>query len=127
MIVKISKKTVNYLIFTVGFISLILGIIGLFLPLLPTTPFILLASFSFLKSNKKYHNMIIKHKKFGPIIKKYQEKGAIDKKIKIKAITMIILGIGSSIYFFKMKTIINILLIIIGLSVSLFIVTRPNN
>ncbi|MDO9152291.1 MAG: YbaN family protein [Paludibacter sp.] len=64
-----------------GIISLILGIIGVFVPLLPATPFILLAAWLFARSSDKLYNWLMHHKVFGKIVRDYH----IDKSISLHA------------------------------------------
>jgi len=59
-----------------------LGAIGIVLPLLPTTPFILLAAFCFARSSKRCHGWLVNHKVFGPIITNWTEYGAIGEALK---------------------------------------------
>lgn len=70
---------------TVGLIAVALGAIGLFLPVLPTVPFLLLAAYAFANSSEKLHNWLLSNKTFGPMIRDWQERGAISRKTKIVA------------------------------------------
>lgn len=88
----------KYIYLSVGGISVILGTIGLFLPVLPTVPFLLLALFCFSKSSPKYYNYIINNKYFGKTIKDYYDGKGVSFSTKIKAIIFLSLGIGFSIY-----------------------------
>lgn len=82
-----------------GVIALILGILGIFLPLLPTTPFVLLAALAFSRSSSTFYNLLIKSKIFGPIIVNWQENRTIPRKAKIISIIMMSVSIiGSLIY-----------------------------
>jgi uncharacterized membrane protein YbaN (DUF454 family) len=75
-----------------GFLSLALGIVGIALPVLPTTPFLLLASFCFLKSSKRLHGWIMTNKHFGPRIKRITESGLTrGEKISIYALVFAML------------------------------------
>ena len=67
----------------IGVLSVILGVIGIFLPILPTTPLILLAGYCFLKSSKRLYNKLIKNKYLGIYIKNYYEKKEFPKKQKL--------------------------------------------
>ena len=66
-----------------GLISLGLGILGAFLPLLPTTPFILLSAALFAKSSDRLHHYLLEHKIFGPMIRDYNENKSISLKAKV--------------------------------------------
>ena len=59
---------VRYALLMAGFLSLALGTIGIFLPLLPTTPFVLLAAVCFAKASPRFHNWLLQHRTFGPIV-----------------------------------------------------------
>lgn len=82
----------------IAWISLILGGIGIFLPLLPTTPFILLSAFCFQKSSERFHQWILNSPIFGKYIRDYQEQKGITLKNKIIAITFMALGMSFSAY-----------------------------
>lgn len=72
----------------IGFISLGLGIIGAFLPLLPTTPFILLSAAAFAKSSEKMHNWLYNHRIFGEILRDFHLHKTIPLYAKIISISM---------------------------------------
>jgi len=68
-----------------GGISLVLGVIGIVLPLLPTTPLILLAAFCFSKGSERMHHWLTTHRVFGPMIDDWNRNGAINKRAKYLA------------------------------------------
>lgn len=68
-----------------GFSCLVLGIIGIPLPLLPTTPFLLLAAFCFGRSSKRVHDWLLDHPRLGPPIAAWREHGAISRRAKVLA------------------------------------------
>ncbi|MEM6780816.1 MAG: YbaN family protein [Pseudomonadota bacterium] len=108
-----------------GFLSLGLGIIGVVLPLLPTTPFLLVTAFCFARSSEKFHNWLLSHPYFGKIIKDWRDHGAISKKSKISAMLVIILTILLSVVLRASKPILITQVIVLSMS-TLFILTRPN-
>jgi len=65
-----------------GLLALGLAILGAFLPLLPTTPFLLVAAFGFARSSDTLHRWLLSHKRFGPMIRDWQEHGAISRRTK---------------------------------------------
>ncbi len=68
-----------------GVASVALGVIGIFLPILPTVPFLILAAFCFARSNKLWEARIIDHPVYGPPIRKWREKGAVSRRGKMAA------------------------------------------
>jgi uncharacterized membrane protein YbaN (DUF454 family) len=72
--------------------SLLLGIVGLFLPLLPTTPFVLLAAFCFSRGSERCERWILQHPRFGPMVRDWREQRAVPLRAKQLAIAMMALG-----------------------------------
>lgn len=114
---KIYKK---WLFFICGTVTLILGVIGIFLPILPTTPLILLSAFCYTRSSEKMYNYLIEHKVLGKYISNYINHKSIDKKSKILALIFLWCSLGISIYLID-NLYIKILLGIIGIGVSIHI------
>ncbi len=77
----------KFLLILAGSFSLILGLIGIVVPLLPTTPFLLLSAACFFKSSDKLYKKLISNKYLGSYIKNYREKKGVPRKIKIVAIS----------------------------------------
>lgn len=86
------EKLRKILYVSVGVVSLIVGIIGIFLPLLPTTCFVLLAGYCFSKGSDRLHNWILTHKYFGPPIRDWRRFGVIRVPIKCWASLMIFIS-----------------------------------
>lgn len=83
---------------TVGVVSVVLGVIGIFVPLLPTTPFLLLASACFLRGSERMHHWLLTNRLFGKYIRDYEEKRAVPRKTKIAALSVMWTSLGYSIY-----------------------------
>lgn len=104
-----------------GTLSLVVGVIGIFLPLLPTTPLLLLAAYCYLKSSDKLYNRLINSKRLGPYIKNYIEKKAVKKKVKYSALAFLWTSLIISIILID-NIYIRLLLGLIGIAVSTHIV-----
>ncbi len=79
-----EAKKLAYLI--LGTVSLALGVIGIVLPVLPTTPFILLTAWCYLRGSPRFHKWLIEHPRLGPIVEEYNDERGMRKESKIKAI-----------------------------------------
>ena len=114
-------KIRNTLWIILGIISFCLGIIGVFIPFLPTTPFLLLAAGCFLKGSDRLYQWLINHKVFGKYIRNFREYKAIPKKTKIFAVSTLWATIFASIFFFTESLVIMGLLAGIGAAVTVHI------
>lgn len=82
-----------------GLISLVVGILGVFLPLLPATPFLLFSAWSFAKSSDKLYNWLMNHKVLGTIIRDYRDEKSLTIRIKISAILLLWVSMLYSIFY----------------------------
>lgn len=79
----------HILLIILGSICLALGIIGIFLPLLPTTPFLLLAAALYFRSSPRLYNWLLEHKQLGPYIRNFREHKAIPLRVKIVSVSLV--------------------------------------
>jgi uncharacterized membrane protein YbaN (DUF454 family) len=93
-------KIIRGIWFITGTICLTLGAIGIVLPILPTTPFLLAAAACYYKSSPRMHKWLLNNKWFGEYIKNYKEGKGIPKKTKVTALTVLWVTIGVSTFFF---------------------------
>lgn len=89
---------IRYALLAIGWLSVALGVIGIFLPVLPTTPFLLLAAACFMRSSERFYHWLTSHPKLGPWICDYLDGQGIPLKGKIYAIGLMWLSIGLSCY-----------------------------
>jgi len=107
-----------------GWLSLITGIIGIFLPLLPTTPLVLLAAWCFSKSSERFHAWLLQHKYFGPIVSDWQSDQGIPKKARNRALIFMWAGMTLSM-FIVARFWATIGLCVIGIAVSIHLLRMP--
>jgi len=116
------SKFIKYLYIFLGLLFLVLAVIGIFVPVLPTTPFLLLTAFFFLRSSERLYQWLLSHKVFGPYLHNYIRYRAMTIKAKRAAIATLWLSLAISIYLVN-KTYVDIILIVIGISVSCYILS----
>ena len=92
------KTPRQWLFFVLGWLFLALGVIGMFLPLLPTTPFLLLAAASFTRSSDKFYQWLINHPVMGSYIRNYREHHAITLQAKIISLSALWIVIGTTAF-----------------------------
>jgi len=108
-----------------GTLFVVIGIIGIFLPILPTTPFMLLAAGCYAKSSTRFYNWIMNNKIFGPIIREWREYRAIPRKAKWIAMSLLVLTFGTSIIFFVPIFYVQILLTFMCVGMLIFMWRIP--
>ncbi|MEJ2241885.1 MAG: YbaN family protein [Candidatus Bathyarchaeota archaeon] len=122
---KAHQKIVRVFFFVVGTISLVLGGIGIVLPLLPTTPFLLLSLACYLRSSTRMTHWILNNKYFGKYIRNYKEGKGIPLKTKIFAIIVLWISIVISAIFIINILIVQIILFAIASGVTIHLIRLP--
>jgi len=107
-----------------GLVCVALGAIGVFLPLLPTTIFLIIAAYAFARSSERLHNWLLSNKVFGPLIKDWQDHGRIRRPAKVMALISMTIIIGLSWAFDVPIYVLGIQCLIL-IPVAGFIATRP--
>ena len=123
MPVKIAYKTA---LFVLGWIFVVLGFIGALLPIVPTTPFLLLAAFCFSKSSPKVHSWLTSIPYCGDAIIDWDNNRVIKPRAKAGAVFMIVATFSSTIIFTKIHMALKIMLVAIATWCIWFIVTRKS-
>ncbi|MFO8020277.1 MAG: YbaN family protein [Promethearchaeia archaeon] len=125
---KDLSPLVKKLYLITGFISLILGSIGIIVPILPTTPFLLLSAGCFARSSEKFYKWLINNKVLGAYIRNYREGTGMPLKIKIFTITLLWVTMLLTIFFLIEIQWVKYLLLIIAMAVTIHIaLIRPKN
>jgi len=121
-----KQKLVKVLLLIVGTFSLVLGAIGIFLPILPTTPFLLLSAACYMRSSERMHKWLLGNRWFGEYIRNYQKGRGIPMKTKIVAITLLWGAIFFSAFFVLDEIFIaQVALLLIAFGVSIHLLRLP--
>ncbi|MCH2204976.1 MAG: YbaN family protein [Lentisphaerales bacterium] len=127
MKIKIVKNPIARLFLKfLGFFCIGLGILGIALPVLPTTPFLILAAVCFSYSSEKFFNKIVSHPKFGPSVKNYLDGKGIPRRAKRIAVFVLWLSIGFSTWIVKPMWL-KVFLPALAIYVSWFILREPDS
>ncbi len=116
--------TKRIIFLSLGLLTTLLGFIGIFLPLLPTTPFLLLAAACFMRTSPKFYRWLVGHPRLGKYLVYYLEGKGIPIKAKVYTIILITISISVTSYIVPV-TAVKILLPLVGVLVALYIVRQP--
>jgi uncharacterized membrane protein YbaN (DUF454 family) len=116
-----SEKLKRQLLLAAGTLSLAIGIVGIFVPILPTTPFLLLAAGCYLRSSRRFYNWLMGNRFFGNYIRNYIEGRGIPVKVKLFIIILLWVTIGISIWLVA-KPLVTVILLIVAVGVTLHII-----
>jgi uncharacterized membrane protein YbaN (DUF454 family) len=108
-----------------GWLSVLFAVLGIFLPVLPTVPLLLLALACFARSSEKFYHWLLNHNRLGPIVRPYLENEGLPRGVKFKAISLIWLSIGVSVLFFVPLLWVKVMLLLIALGVTGYILKMP--
>ncbi len=115
----------SWLLIAIGWLSVCLGVLGIFLPLLPTTPFLLLAAACFVRSSPRFYQWLVEHPKLGGYILHYLNGEGLPKRAKIITIMMIGTTMTLSAWLVVPNIWGQITLLLIGVCVSVYIWRLP--
>jgi len=109
-----------------GSVCVVLAFLGLFLPLLPTTPFLLLAALCFSRGSARLHKWLLEHPTMGPIIRDWNERRVIQPRVKRVATLSVIVLVGGPLVFGNFNRILQILSALVGVIVIVMIHRQPS-
>ncbi|MBL7128146.1 MAG: YbaN family protein [Ignavibacteria bacterium] len=115
----------KYLFVTLGSLFLGLGVIGVFVPGLPTTPFLLLSAAFYVRSSRSMYRWLLNHKVFGKIIRDFRESRSISLKNKVISILSMVTMLTLSIFVFVDELYTRIIILIIGIVGFIVILSFP--
>ena len=108
-----------------GFTCLALGAAGTVLPLVPTTPFVLLSAFSFARSSPRFHDWLVNHRVFGPVIRDWNRNRSISRRAKILATVAVAVTLTLSVLY-RVDPLIILVQVLVFIPGMTFIWTRPD-
>lgn len=114
----------RWLLIALGWLAVVLATLGVVLPLLPTTPFLLLAAWCFARSSPRFHHWLLHRSWFGGYIRTWQQHRALPPGVKWKAILVTILTFAVSLWLVKIWWVRNLLLVILTL-LLIFMLRMP--
>ena len=109
-----------------GSACVVLAFLGLFLPLLPTTPFLLLAAFCFSRGSARLHKWLLEQRTMGPIIRDWNERRVIQPRVKWVATLSVVLLVGGPLAFGNFHPVLQTLSVLIGVIVIVMIQRQPS-
>ena len=115
------SKTKKIVMISLGVFFVVLGVVGIFIPVLPTTPFLIVAAALFANSSRKFYDWLLSNRLFGKILSDYRKGKGIPIKIKIYLITLLWMTLGVSADFSWDIIYIPIILLLVGIGVSVHI------
>jgi hypothetical protein len=121
---KLNNRIARAFLLSFGCLSLVLGVLGIFLPLLPTAPFLLLSAACFLRSSERFYRWLIEHPKLSQYVVGYLDGSGIPRKAKIYTLMLLWLSMGISIAWVPLFWV-QVALPVIGVLVSVYIWRQP--
>lgn len=121
-----ASPFVRAALIAVGTVFLVLGIVGIFLPLLPTTPFVLLAAACYARGSRRFYDWLLANRTFGPMILEWRQHGSIPYRTKITAIVLMSVTLAVSIVFFVESTVLQLALATMGVALAIWMYRIPS-
>ncbi len=116
----------KHVYFALGWLFFSLGFIGIFLPVLPTTPFMLLALWAFSRSSARFHQWLYHHRLFGPPLQQWSNHQVIPLLAKIVAITFMLISLSWLVMYSNVENWLKVTVGILMLSTAIYILAKPS-
>ena len=113
------------ILISLGWLCVGLGFVGVFVPGIPTTIFLIIALWAFTKSSEKLRHWLLNHKRFGPILNNWQEHKVVPRRAKILMVVLMSLAV-ILFYYSSQSLILTIGLIIVLVSVAIYVISLPS-
>lgn len=122
---KPLRPAARIVLVVLGTLALGLGIVGAVLPILPTTPFLLIAAGCYVRSSERLYNWLVEHERFGPAVRRYIRHKAIPLRVKIVSLAIAWAVLGGTALFLVDSLWVKALLIAVLLAKTAFMVRVP--
>lgn len=122
----VASPLLRGVLYTVGIIAVLLGVLGLFIPLFPTTPFLILAAWAFSKSSPRLARWLRTNRYFGPLIRDWQDHGVVPVRAKIFAVTAMAGGLAGVLIVAWTMPWITIPVGVLLTGISIWLISRPS-
>ena len=119
------SRTKRAIYLTLGIVMLAIGIVGVWLPLIPTTGPVLLAAWCFARSSERFDQWMLNHRVFGPIVRDWRSGAGFTVRAKIIAVVALVVTFSVSIWFVRDNRAVAIGLAVLAIALAVFIVSRP--
>jgi uncharacterized protein len=120
------SRAVRVLFNIAGIVALGLGLVGIFLPLLPTTPFVLLAAACFARGSERFHQWLLANRTFGPMVHEWESHRSLPYRTKVSAIVLMSLTMAVSIVFFVQPPWLKVALALAGVGLAIWMYRIPS-
>jgi uncharacterized membrane protein YbaN (DUF454 family) len=111
----------NHLLIILGWFFVLLGLVGVLVPILPTTPFMILAAALFAKSSPRFHHMLLSNKYIGEVLRDWEERGVVSRKLKRRATTLVVITFSISISILYERLELQLILVAIAMTLLFFL------
>lgn len=121
----VKNELLRWMLAGIGWIAIVAGVIGIFLPLVPTVPLLLLAAACFARSSDHFHAWLVEHHYLGPLVRDYIKGAGIPRRAKITAICMVWCTLPASAFLFVSLAWVRALLLVIAVCITLYLLSLP--
>jgi hypothetical protein len=124
---RVSQRVKRVLLIAAGSVSLGLGVLGVFVPLLPTTPFLLLAATCYVNSSPRLYDWLMNSPRLGRYLRDYRSGAGVPRQAKVVSISLLWLTIGFSVVFVVAVLWLRVLLLLIAVGVTWHLLSLPTS
>ncbi|MES9903893.1 MAG: YbaN family protein [Sedimenticola sp.] len=121
------RQVKKSLLLLAGWVSLATGVVGIFLPLLPTTPFLLLSAWCFSRSSVRLHSWLLNNRYFGGVVKRWEEGRSMERRVKIRALFLVAVTFGVTLLWVPLEPVIRIGLALLAVALVVMLYRVPES